>query len=107
MWPPPGDAEALLACAVQAFGRLDIACNNAARHGVDGPTKMAAPEYATLGLPTNTVGPGFIDTLVIAALEGDAAVDRALVASIRLATSAGPKKWPNWCCGPIRPRPRS
>jgi NAD(P)-dependent dehydrogenase (short-subunit alcohol dehydrogenase family) len=142
----PDDARALVERAVQAFGRLDIACNNAgiggdsaptadypieawqrviavnlsgvfygmkyqiaqmlkdgggaivniasilgqvgfanapaytaAKHGVVGLTKAAALEYSAQGLRINSVGPAFIHTPMIAALEGDAAIEQMLV----------------------------
>jgi NAD(P)-dependent dehydrogenase (short-subunit alcohol dehydrogenase family) len=142
----PDDARTLVQRAVQAFGRLDIACNNAgiggdsaptadypieawqrvievnlsgvfygmkyqiaqmlkdgggaivniasilgqvgfanapaytaAKHGVLGLTKAAALEYSALGLRINSVGPAFIHTPMIAALEGDAAIEQMLV----------------------------
>jgi NAD(P)-dependent dehydrogenase (short-subunit alcohol dehydrogenase family) len=142
----PDDARALVERAVQAFGRLDIACNNAgiggdsaptadypidawrrvievnlsgvfygmkyqiaqllkdgggaivniasilgqvgfanapaytaAKHGVLGLTKAAALEYSAQGVRINSVGPAFIHTPMIAALEGDKAVEQMLV----------------------------
>lgn len=38
----------------------------AAKHGVVGLTKTAAVEYAKLGIRINSIGPGFIDTPLIA-----------------------------------------
>ncbi|GAB4564087.1 MAG: SDR family oxidoreductase [Rhizobacter sp.] len=141
------DARALVERAVQAFGRLDIACNNAgiggdmgptadypiegwqrvidvnlsgvfygmkyqitqmlkdgggaivniasilgqvafanapaytaAKHGVVGLTKAAALEYSAQGVRVNVVGPAFIHTPMIAALESDAPTEQALIA---------------------------
>lgn len=143
----PDDARKLVEAAVQAWGRLDIACNNAgiggesaltadytvegwqrvievnlsgvfygmkyqigqmlkngggaivnvasilgqvafatapaytaAKHGVVGLTKTAAVEYGAQGVRVNSVGPAFIHTPMIAALEQDAAVGQMLVA---------------------------
>ena len=42
-----------------------------AKHGVLGLTKNAAIEYATQGIRVNAVGPAFIRTRLIAALEND------------------------------------
>ena len=44
----------------------------AAKHGVVGLTKDAAIEYAAAGIRINSVGPAFIRTPLIAALEDDA-----------------------------------
>lgn len=43
----------------------------AAKHGVVGLTKTAAMEYAQAGIRINSVGPAFIHTPLLAALEGD------------------------------------
>lgn len=140
------DARKLVEAAVQAWGRLDIACNNAgiggesaltadytvegwqrvidvnlsgvfygmkyqiaqmlkngggaivnvasilgqvafatapaytaAKHGVVGLTKTAAVEYAAQGVRINSVGPAFIHTPMIAALEQDKGTEQMLV----------------------------
>ncbi|MBX3622139.1 MAG: SDR family oxidoreductase [Rhizobacter sp.] len=142
----PDDGRRLVETAVQAFGRLDIACNNAgiggdaaltadypiegwqrvievnlsgvfygmkyqiaqmlkdgggaivnvasilgqvafatapaytaAKHGVLGLTKTAAIEYAAQGVRVNAVGPAFIHTPMISALEQDKTVEQMLV----------------------------
>lgn len=43
----------------------------AAKHALQGLTKTAALEYADRGVRVNAVGPGFIDTPLIAAYQGD------------------------------------
>ncbi|GAA2673663.1 SDR family NAD(P)-dependent oxidoreductase [Actinoplanes palleronii] len=43
----------------------------AAKHGVVGMTKSAAIEYAQQGIRINSVGPGFIDTPLLAAADPD------------------------------------
>jgi NAD(P)-dependent dehydrogenase (short-subunit alcohol dehydrogenase family) len=142
----PEDCERLVAQAVERFGRLDIACNNAgiggeanatgdysiegwdrviavnlsgvfygmryqipamiengggaivnvasilgkvgfatapayvaAKHGVVGLTKTAAVDHAQQGIRVNAVGPAFIQTPLIAALEEDEATRDMLV----------------------------
>ena len=142
----PADCEALVRKAVESYGRLDIACNNAgiggesnptasysiegwqnviavnlsgvfycmkyeipemlkagggaivnmasilgqvgfpgapayvaAKHGIIGLTKDAAIEYAAQGIRVNAVGPAFIRTPMISALEEDADALKMLV----------------------------
>ena len=53
----------------------------AAKHGVLGLTKTAALEYSAQGVRVNAVGPAFIHTPMISALEQDAAVNAMLVAA--------------------------
>jgi NAD(P)-dependent dehydrogenase (short-subunit alcohol dehydrogenase family) len=48
---------------------LGAAAYVAAKHGVVGLTKTAAVEYASRGIRVNAVGPGFISTPMIQALE--------------------------------------
>jgi NAD(P)-dependent dehydrogenase (short-subunit alcohol dehydrogenase family) len=52
----------------------------AAKHGVVGLTQGAALEYAPHGIRINAVGPGFISTPMIHALEEDLELKSALVA---------------------------
>lgn len=140
------ESEALVRAAVDAYGRLDIACNNAgiggeqaltgdytpegwrrvtdvnlsgifycmryeiqamleggggsivnmasilgqvgfatapayvaAKHGVVGLTRTAAIEYASRGIRINVVGPGFIRTPMIEALENEPATHEMLL----------------------------
>jgi NAD(P)-dependent dehydrogenase (short-subunit alcohol dehydrogenase family) len=51
----------------------------AAKHGVVGLTKNAAAEYAAAGVRVNAVGPGFISTPLINALEEDKATNDMLI----------------------------
>ncbi|CAM5251465.1 SDR family NAD(P)-dependent oxidoreductase [Streptomyces fumanus] len=44
----------------------------AAKHGVVGLTRTAAAEYAAQGIRINSVGPGFIETPLLAAMDQDA-----------------------------------
>jgi NAD(P)-dependent dehydrogenase (short-subunit alcohol dehydrogenase family) len=140
------DCEALAAAAVERFGRLDIACNNAgvggaqattsqydlaewrrvldinlsgvfycmkyqipymleagggaivnmasilgrvgfagapayvaAKHGVVGLSRNTAIEYAEQGIRVNSVGPAFVSTPLISALEKDPTINEMLV----------------------------
>ena len=52
----------------------------AAKHGVIGLTQVAALDYGAHGIRVNSVGPGFIRTAMTSGLEGDAAVNAALIA---------------------------
>ncbi|MCU1480470.1 MAG: short-chain dehydrogenase [Subtercola sp.] len=49
-----------------SVGTRGAAAYVAAKHGVVGLTKAAAAEYAAQGIRVNSVGPGFIDTPLIA-----------------------------------------
>jgi NAD(P)-dependent dehydrogenase (short-subunit alcohol dehydrogenase family) len=53
----------------------------AAKHGVEGLTQTAALEYGVEGIRVNAVGPGFIQTPMIAGLNQDPAVHDMLVAA--------------------------
>jgi len=53
----------------------------AAKHGVIGLTQAAALEYSALGVRVNAIGPGFIHTPMVLALEQDVATHTALVAA--------------------------
>jgi NAD(P)-dependent dehydrogenase (short-subunit alcohol dehydrogenase family) len=52
----------------------------AAKHGIIGLTQNAAIEYAAKGVRVNSIGPGFISTPMIAALEDNAEALNGLVA---------------------------
>jgi NAD(P)-dependent dehydrogenase (short-subunit alcohol dehydrogenase family) len=52
-----------------------------AKHGVVGLTQVAALEYGVQGIRVNAVGPGFIHTPMITALEQDAGVNAALISA--------------------------
>ncbi len=53
----------------------------AAKHGVIGLTQAAAIAYSAQGLRINAVGPGFIHTPMVHALEDDADMKAALIAA--------------------------
>jgi NAD(P)-dependent dehydrogenase (short-subunit alcohol dehydrogenase family) len=52
----------------------------AAKHGIVGLTRTAAVEYAQAGIRINAVGPAFIKTPMIAALEENPEINQMLVA---------------------------
>lgn len=70
-----------MASILGAVGFAGAPAYTAAKHGVLGLTKAAALEYSAHGVRINAVGPAFIHTPMIGALEQDAAINAALVAS--------------------------
>jgi len=52
----------------------------AAKHGLVGLTQAAALEYSAKGLRINAVGPGFIETPMIAPVTGDKAAKEGIIA---------------------------
>lgn len=68
-----------MASILGAVGFAAAPAYTAAKHGVQGLTKAAALEYSAQGIRVNAVGPGFIHTPLISALEQDAGVNAALV----------------------------
>jgi len=64
-----------------AVGFASAPAYAAAKHGVVGLTQTAALEYGVEGIRVNAVGPGFIRTPMIHALEQDTAVHDMLVAA--------------------------
>jgi len=76
----PGDAQVVNPASI--LGQVGFANSptyTAANHGVVGLTKTAALECGAQGVRINAVGLGFIHTAMIAALEGDAAIEQALL----------------------------
>jgi NAD(P)-dependent dehydrogenase (short-subunit alcohol dehydrogenase family) len=61
-----------MASILGAVGFANSAGYVAAKHGVIGLTKAAAIEYATEGIRINAVGPGFINTPLLATLPQEA-----------------------------------
>ena len=70
-----------MASILGAVGFASSSAYTAAKHGVLGLTQAAALEYSALGIRINAVGPGFIHTPMVSALELDAVVNAALVAA--------------------------
>ncbi|MDD2546530.1 MAG: SDR family oxidoreductase [Burkholderiaceae bacterium] len=70
-----------VASILGSVGFATAAAYTAAKHGVVGLTKTAALDHSAQGVRVNAVGPGFIHTPMIGALEQDPAVHGMLVAS--------------------------
>lgn len=70
-----------MASILGAVGFATAAAYTAAKHGVLGLTQVAALEYSAQGVRVNAVGPGFIHTPMINALEQDPGVNAMLVAA--------------------------
>jgi len=64
----------------------------AAKHGVIGLTQTAAWEYGGAGLRINAVGPGFIHTPMVKALEADPATNAHLIAAHALGRLGRPQE---------------
>ncbi|HEX2803430.1 MAG TPA: SDR family NAD(P)-dependent oxidoreductase [Sphingomicrobium sp.] len=60
-----------IASILGSVGSANSAGYNAAKHGVVGLTKTAALEYAKDGVRVNSIGPGYIDTPLLQALDKD------------------------------------
>lgn len=70
-----------VASILGAVGFASAPAYTAAKHGVVGLTKTAAVEYAAEGIRINAIGPGFIHTPMIKALDEDQEVHASLVAA--------------------------
>lgn len=68
-----------MASILGAVGFAASPAYTAAKHGVIGLTQAAALEYSAQGVRVNAVGPGFIHTPMIGALEQDAGINAMLV----------------------------
>jgi NAD(P)-dependent dehydrogenase (short-subunit alcohol dehydrogenase family) len=75
-----GGAIVNMASILGAVGFANAPAYTAAKHGVLGLTKAAAQEYGAQGLRINAVGPAFIHTPMIAAMEADPTTQAGLVA---------------------------
>ena len=76
-----GGAIINMASILGAVGFAGAPAYAAAKHGVVGLTQTAALEYSAQGVRINAVGPGFIHTPMISALEDNTAVNDMLVAA--------------------------
>jgi NAD(P)-dependent dehydrogenase (short-subunit alcohol dehydrogenase family) len=76
-----GGAIVNLASVLGAVGGARSPAYTAAKHGVIGLTQTAALEYGAHAIRINAVGPGFIHTPMVQALEADPATNAALVAA--------------------------
>jgi NAD(P)-dependent dehydrogenase (short-subunit alcohol dehydrogenase family) len=76
-----GGAIVNMASILGAVGFAGAPAYTAAKHGVVGLTQAAALEYSAHGVRINAVGPGFIHTPMISALEDNQAVNDMLVAA--------------------------
>lgn len=81
MLPSGGGSIVNVASILGAVGFANAAAYTAAKHGVVGLTQAAALEYGQHGVRVNVVGPGFIHTPMISALEQDSAANAMLVAA--------------------------
>ena len=70
-----------MASILGAVGFATSPAYTAAKHGVLGLTKATALEYSAQGVRVNAVGPGFIHTPMISALEDNQAINDMLVAA--------------------------
>lgn len=75
-----GGAIVNIASILGAVGFANAPAYTAAKHGVVGLTRTAGLEYGARGIRVNAVGPAFIHTPMIAALEEDRATREQLVA---------------------------
>jgi NAD(P)-dependent dehydrogenase (short-subunit alcohol dehydrogenase family) len=74
-----GGAIVNIGSILSAVGFAGAPAYVAAKHGVLGLTRTAAVEYAKRGIRANVVGPAFISTPMIAALDADRATHDMLV----------------------------
>lgn len=76
-----GGAIVNTASILGMVGMATAPAYTAAKHGVIGLTQAAAIAYSSQGLRINAVGPGFIHTPMVHALEDDADTKAALIAA--------------------------
>lgn len=87
-----GGAIVNMASILGTVGFANAPAYTAAKHGVLGLTKCAALEYSAQGIRVNAVGPAFIHTPMIAALEQDAATLAQLQAAHPIARLGTPEE---------------
>jgi len=66
-----GGSVVNIASILGSVAARDSAGYNAAKHGVVGLTKTAALEYSKEGIRVNAIGPGYIDTPLLQALDNE------------------------------------
>jgi NAD(P)-dependent dehydrogenase (short-subunit alcohol dehydrogenase family) len=87
-----GGAIVNLASILGAVGFAGNSAYTAAKHGVVGLTQVAALEYGSKGIRVNAVGPGFIHTPMVSALEADAARKAKLIEAHALGRLGQPEE---------------
>lgn len=87
-----GGAIINTASIMSEVGFANSPAYTASKHGVMGLTRSAALEYASQGLRINAVGPGFVHTPMIGAINADPAVYQALVAQHAVGRLGEPKE---------------
>ncbi len=87
-----GGAIVNMASVLGAVGMAGSAPYTAAKHGVVGLTQAAALEGGAGGIRVNAVGPGFIHTPMVKALEGDAEANARLIAAHPLGRLGRPEE---------------
>lgn len=90
---PSGSGSIInIASVLGAVGGPRSPAYAAAKHGVIGLTQTAAWEYGGVGLRVNAVGPGYIHTPMVQALENDPASNASLIAAHALVRLGRPQE---------------
>ena len=92
MLPSGGGSIINMASVLGAVGGPRSPAYAAAKHGVIGLTQTAAWEYGGAGLRVNAIGPGYIHTPMVQALESDPAIHASLVAAHALVRLGRPQE---------------
>lgn len=69
--PPGGGSVVNIASVMGAVAAAGASGYVASKHGIVGLTKVAALDYAAQGVRVNAVGPGFVDTPMLAGRDAD------------------------------------